>query len=154
MTTVNPTFSRAGRNSLEQLLALMAEFYAGEALPYDEALARKGLDLLFTDESLGRAWFIEVEGECAGYLVLAASFSLEFHGRDAFVDELYVRPAYRGRGLGTHALERAMAECRALGIHALHLEVDHDNPQARALYERLGFVDHDRHLMTKWLLDE
>jgi len=37
------------------------------------------------------------------------------------------------------------------GGAALHLEVDYDNPDGKRLYLRRGFVDHERHLMTKWL---
>jgi ribosomal protein S18 acetylase RimI-like enzyme len=43
------------------------------------------------------------------------------------------------------------SSCRRQGITALHLEVDHDNPDGRRLYLRRGFVDHERHLMTKRL---
>jgi len=38
-----------------------------------------------------------------------------------------------------------------LGISAVHLEVDHTNTVAQALYRKAGFVDHDRYLMTRWL---
>jgi ribosomal protein S18 acetylase RimI-like enzyme len=41
--------------------------------------------------------------------------------------------------------------CRALGISAVHLEVDHNTTSAQALYRKAGFVDHDRYLMTRWL---
>ncbi len=41
--------------------------------------------------------------------------------------------------------------CLAEGIKALHLEVDHTNPRALELYQRSGFVEHKRHLMTRWL---
>jgi GNAT superfamily N-acetyltransferase len=83
--------------------------------------------------------------------VLACGFSLEYRGRDAFVDELYVRPDRRDRGIGSRILDAMEAECRRRGIVALHLEVDHDNPDGRRLYLRRGFADHARHLMTKWL---
>lgn len=43
------------------------------------------------------------------------------------------------------------AACREQGIAALHLEVDHDNEGGKRLYLQRGFVDHPRHLMTKWL---
>jgi ribosomal protein S18 acetylase RimI-like enzyme len=71
-------------------------------------------------------------------------FSVEFGERDAFVDELYVADAARGHGLGSAALQVAEEACREAGIHALHLEVEHANPRARALYERHGYIAHER----------
>ena len=146
-------FQRVASSDGERLLALMREFSGSGGPAFDEDVARRGVRLLLDDERNGCAWFLRAGGETVGYLVLAASFSLEFHGPDAYVDEVYVRDAFRGRGYGTRALERAIEECRAREIAALHLEVDRSNPRARALYEKLGFVDHDRYLMTKWLVE-
>src|SRR5262249_50326298 len=70
---------------------------------------------------------------------------------DAFVDELYVEEAHRGRGAGGLALRLAEDACRAVGVRALHLEVDRENHRARAVYEKAGFEDRDNHLLTKRL---
>ena len=59
-----------------------------------------------------------------GYLVLTIGYSLERGGRDAFIDELYVRAERRGRGLGALAVATAEAAARRLGVRAVHLEVD------------------------------
>jgi ribosomal protein S18 acetylase RimI-like enzyme len=67
------------------------------------------------------------------------------------VDDLYLVPAQRGRGLGRAALERVEAAARELGVRALHLEVERENESARELYRRRGFRDNDRLLMTKML---
>jgi ribosomal protein S18 acetylase RimI-like enzyme len=90
-------------------------------------------------------------GPPVGYLVLGFGYSLEFLGRDAFVDELYVDEAHRGGGLGRRFLQAAERVCRANGVRALHLEVDPSNAVAQALYRSWGFADHDRRLMTRWL---
>jgi ribosomal protein S18 acetylase RimI-like enzyme len=132
---------------------LMREFYSFEHLPFDEPRGRAALGRLLGDPGLGRAWRIEAGGHVAGYLVVTFGYSLEFHGRDAFVDELYLREEFRGHGLGRRAIEVAEAECRASGIAALHLEVERKNTPAQAFYRRMGFADHDRYLMTKRLAD-
>jgi ribosomal protein S18 acetylase RimI-like enzyme len=77
--------------------------------------------------------------------------SLEFGGRDAFIDELYVRPAYRGQGIGTKVLKFADEVCRSAGVQALHLEVERKNVKAQTFYRKVGFQDHDRYLMTRWI---
>lgn len=146
-----PRFALAGAPQEERVLELMREFYEAERLRFDEAVARRVLGELREVPSLGRVYLV-MDGEAvAGYLVLAFGYSLEFHGRDAMVDELYVREPFRGRGLGAACLAWAEEVCRSEGVRALHLEVDHANPRAKRLYHRHGYRDHDRHLLTKWL---
>ena len=133
------------------MLALMQEFYAIEHLRFQVEVARSALRELWSDPALGHVYLIQTGNGAAGYVVLTFGFSLEFHGRDALVDELYVRESHRGQGLGTACLQWLEDVCRADGIHALHLEVDHANLRAKELYHRAGYRDHDRHLLTKWL---
>lgn len=148
---MSASFKPARTSDLETILAMMRDFYELEHIEFAEADARAALAQILSDESLGRVWLIESEAEAAGYLVLTFGFSLEFKGRDAFVDELYLRSGFRGRGLGRRALEVAEAACRGSGARALHLEVKRANAAARELYRRSGFREHDRHLMTKWI---
>lgn len=138
-------------SDIDELLPLMRAFYAGERLPYDEAVLRRALGELWIEPLHGGAWLARVDEEPVGYGVLCCGFSLEYGGRDAFVDELYVRPRWRGKGIGNLLLDALEAGCRSSGVAALHLEVDHGNADGKRLYARRGFVDHDRHLMTKWL---
>jgi GNAT superfamily N-acetyltransferase len=87
-------------------------------------------------------------------MALTFGYSLEFHGRDAIVDGLFLVEGARKRGIGTMALTFMSEECRALGIHALHLEVEHSNEAGLALYGKLGFKAHvSRYLMTRWIED-
>ncbi len=87
----------------------------------------------------------------AGYVILTLDYSFEFRGRDAFIDEPYVGPEFRRRGLGRRAMEFVEEKARALNVNALRLEVDRDNDPAVELYRRTGYADQGRHLMTKWL---
>ncbi|MEA3190098.1 MAG: hypothetical protein QOD77_680 [Thermoplasmata archaeon] len=141
---------RAGPADFDAVRPLVALLHAHEELPpapeTDHALRR-----LLANPRLGRVLVGEDDtGALLGYVVLGFGFSLEFHGTDAFVDELFVLEAHRGHGVGALLMAAAEGECRSIGIHALHLEVTHANPAA-ALYERQGYKRHQRHLMTKWL---
>jgi ribosomal protein S18 acetylase RimI-like enzyme len=136
---------------LEAVLALHRAFFAEDGYTFREEESRANLARLLGDPSLGRLWVMDSEGEVVGYLLLAFGFSLEFRGRNAFVDELYVAPGHRGRGLGKRAIALATDACRELGVRALHLEVERYKEGAQELYRRSGFVDHDRYLMTKWI---
>jgi GNAT superfamily N-acetyltransferase len=139
---------------LEALHAMRREFYADDGSAFADGVARAALAELLAQPAWGRVWVLaddEAGGAPAGFAILAFGFSLEFHGRDAFVDELYLRAPYRGRGLGALALAALEDAAREAGVRALHLEVDPANDRALALYDRWGFRRHARTLMTKWL---
>ncbi|MCP4369735.1 MAG: GNAT family N-acetyltransferase [Deltaproteobacteria bacterium] len=106
------------------------------------------------DPSLGRAWLIYDAHEPIGYVILTLGYSLEYHGRDAFVDELFIKAGHRGQGVGRKVMQFVEAEAGKLGINALHLEVEYANKRAQALYHKMGFEDHKRYLLTKWLEKE
>lgn len=144
-------FARAVADDRDVLLVMMREFYAFEGLAWDGAEASRALDTLLADERLGAVWLVRRAGEAAGYFVLSFGFSLEFRGRFALLDELFLREGHRGGGVGRLAVEQAVRACREEGIHALRLEVEHHNTAAQTFYGRLGFEAHARHLMTRWI---
>ncbi len=145
------SFKVADADDTDALVEMMRDFNAHEAIAFDEREVRAVLAHLFAHDAYGLACLIVLGGEVAGYLVIAFGFSVEFRGRDAFIDELYVKGDYRGRGLGTAAITFAEGVCRERGVRALHLEVERRNTRAQSVYRRAGFADHDRYLLTKWL---
>jgi ribosomal protein S18 acetylase RimI-like enzyme len=148
---VEHTFRLAQGSDADALLALMRGLYEHDRIAFDEAGARAAFSQLLADDRLGLVHLILLGGEVAGYVVLTFGFSLEFRGRDAFVDELFVKKESRGRGAGAAAVRFAEDLCRARGVRALHLEVERSNTRAQDLYRRAGFRDHDRYLLTKWV---
>ncbi len=136
---------------IETLVVFMRDFYKHEALSFDEQPARRALQQVMANPFFGRVFLLEFAGEKVGYTVLTFGFSLEFHGRDAFVDELYLVANHRGRGMGKQVLDFLADVCRAEGIAALHLEVERANTMAQEVYRKQGFKDHDRYLLTKWI---
>lgn len=141
---------RATPADLEALLPLVAEFHAHEGLDTTPEGRRAAMGRLLREPQRGRVVLLERPG-LAGYGVAVLGYSIEFGGIDAFVDELYVRPGHRGKGLGTQLLERLEAEAREAGAAAVHLEVADANAKAQRLYGRRGYRLHDRRLMTRAL---
>lgn len=70
-----------------------------------------------------------VAGFCAFWLVFD-----EIH-----INNLAVRPGFRGHGIGTTLMHHVLAEGKRLGARRATLEVRASNDGARRLYERLGF---------------
>jgi ribosomal protein S18 acetylase RimI-like enzyme len=120
-------------------------------IPFDESAARSAFRQFLSLPAFGRIWLIYHGPALFGYIILTIGFSFEFPGHDAFIDELYIVPAHRRRGLGREAMAFVEQEAREMGVNAIHLEVDCGNDPALELYRRTGYQDRHRLLMTKWL---
>jgi len=135
---------------LLRMMRVLAEQEPGK-IKFDEPAARASFRRLLSLPAFGRAWLLFEESKPVGYIVLTIGFSFEFHGHDAFIDELYVDAAYRRRGFGRQAVAFVEQKAREMGVNALHLEVDRGNEPALELYRPSGYEDDGRFLMTKWL---
>jgi GNAT superfamily N-acetyltransferase len=62
-----------------------------------------------------------------------------------FLGLIFLAPAVRGRGFGTKLLEAVCDHARGHGATALRLAVAQAHPEARRLYDRLGF----RYVVTR-----
>jgi len=147
------SFRLATREDEPVLLRMMRGLAEQEpgAYFFNEPVVREVLRTFLADANLGEAWVLWDGTMVAGYVVLTFGFSFEYHGRDAFIDELYIEPAYRRQGLGRRAMEFIEERARERGVGAIHLEVDEGNIAAEELYRRVGYGDQSRFLMTKWL---
>jgi GNAT superfamily N-acetyltransferase len=140
---------RATSGDIPLLVSLMKDFYAEAKYDLDQARAAAAFSAVIADEQLGYVWIIDAEGHDVGHIVLTLRFAMEFCGRLACLDDLYVKPAWRNRGLATAALREVADLCKKAGLSALTVEVGADNRPARAVYDRIGFVEAaDRRLLT------
>jgi ribosomal protein S18 acetylase RimI-like enzyme len=145
--------STADEPNLLRMMRLLAEQEPGK-IQFDEAAARATLLKFRSLPAFGVIWMVCQGSKPIGYIILTIGFSFEFHGHDAFIDELYIDAGYRRRGYGRQAVEFLEKRAREMGVRAVHLEVDRGNDPAFELYRRVGYEDHDRFLMTKWLVRE
>ena len=115
---------RASPADVSSLVYLMAEFYAESGYELDRENARQSFAALLADEHLGAVWILQSEGpetevEPAGPLVLTLRYAMEYGGMIACLDDLYVRPPFRNRGLATEALADAKQYCLETGVRAM-----------------------------------
>ncbi len=144
-----PVLRRAALQDIPEIMTMMANFHADDRIAWDAEEAQRAIRDLLEHQTYGIFWLVELDNRPLGFLVLTFGFSLEFHGRDAFVDEFYIRPEFRCRGIGTKALEYAADYCAANGIRTMHLEVEDSNPRVHRLYGRKGFADRGYYLLSK-----
>jgi len=143
---------RALHADLDSLLLLMRHMQLEDAWaePFNETFVRKNLSELLHSPLYGVMYLVHDAQTPVAYLVICFDFSLEYRGKGAWVDELFVEPSHRGQGIGTRLLHLAESTSLEHGAQTLHLEVNHGN-RAIELYRSRGFIDHHRYLMTKWL---
>ena len=141
---------------LSQLLDLQQAFYAIDDYPFTRQKAAPVLLHFLQTPSLGIIWIIKKapEDEIIGYLALTYCYSFEFGGNMAFLDEFFLKSAFRRRGLGSQVLKYVLEQAVKLNLLVLHLEAERHNQAGKALYHKFGFHDHDRHLMTKVLIPD
>lgn len=78
-----------------------------------------------------------------GFAELRFRPSLYTGALDAYLEELYVVPERRGRGLGRALLEAAMQHARERGAARIDLNTSETDVAARALYESAGFTNRE-----------
>lgn len=76
-----------------------------------------------------------------GLALLRFRPALWSEGLEAYLQELYVVPARRGRGIGRKLLERSIGFARAAGADGIDLNTGETDTAARALYESMGFTN-------------
>jgi GNAT superfamily N-acetyltransferase len=130
---------------------MMESFYREGSFPWHEGVAR-ALERLLEDPALGRVYLIEHDGTEVGYVAICFGFSLEFQGRDGFVDEIFVVPEARRKGIARAALEHAIELSGRLGVRALHLEAAKGNAHLLRLYASLGFRERPHPFLTRVLV--
>jgi GNAT superfamily N-acetyltransferase len=146
-----PSFRLAAENDVGVLLEMMRKYYAFDGHAFDPDRARIALLTFLREPSFGRAWLICDDSIPVGYIVLTLGYSLEYLGRDAFIDEFYLTESHRGKGWGKRALKFVEDQARTLEVRSIHLEVVRQNAGAKEVYRKSGYADHDHYLMSKWI---
>jgi ribosomal protein S18 acetylase RimI-like enzyme len=143
---MNLQFEPAGQADADALLHMARAFHLEDGHTLDAAGEMAVLQIA-KGEPFARAWIAWLAGEAIGYVVVTLGYSIEYGGRDGFIDDLYLVPAVRGRGYGRQLLRFALSQAAALGIRTLHLEVETANENATRLYRSSGFAPTGRTLM-------
>src|SRR5215469_1465628 len=132
-----PRFEPSTLADLESLLSLMKKMQEADpwSEPFCENTARSNLAQLLQNPAYGIACLVWDSERPIAYLVVCFDDSLEYRGKGAWIDELFVEASRRGQGIGTRLLDLAETLSREHHAQFLHLEVSHGNP-AIELYRR------------------
>jgi len=143
---------RVGRLDIASAAGLLTRFFVEEgfALPDEGLEPRVGTYLSLDHHAL---FLARADGGDVGVVTIEAGYSLEY-GWVAEIEDLYVLPDHRGRGIAKALVERACDHARDDGCSAVLVTVTAEG-QARhdlmGFYGRLGFTDEGRRLMERRL---
>lgn len=142
-------FTPTTPSELPYILKMMEDFYAIDTYPFDPDIWKKNVEHFMSNPHLGRIYTIRQDQDIAGYLVLTFIYSFEYQGLIAFVDELYILPAFQKKGIGQKTMEFIDEKSVELGLKTLLLEIEGHNERALGLYLRNGFEKNKRDLLVK-----
>lgn len=125
----------------EQVLGMMKVFYASDALLIhpEEAVLRRTLQDAIGENPYVEGFALEEEGTLAGYGMVAKSYSTEAGGECVWIEDIYILPQFRGKGIGTGFLQFVQAYFS--GAARIRLEAEPENEKALAVYRAAGFTE-------------
>ena len=136
-------------SDVTMLSTMMIDFYAEADFALSREAAHRTFEHLIQSPERGCVWVLDSDGTPAGFIVLTVAYAMEYGGLRGFVDDLFVRPAFRKRGLGSAALAFVKAHCLATGVRALFVQTGADNDPAQSVYKRAGFTDTGHQLLVQ-----
>lgn len=142
-------FKIYSENNKSDVLKMMTSFNKIDGYDFDLTIGEKNLLEFTSSEMLGRLFLITHKQITIGYIVLSFGFSFEYKGRDAFIDEFYIKEEFRNKGVGKLSMDFIESVSEKLDINAVHLEVEPHNTTANRLYLKKGYKSNDRALLTK-----
>ena len=123
----------------EEVLCMMRTFYASDAVwsnGSDEIFAAD-VDACLSDSPYLEGYVFEDDGVLQGYAMVAKSFSTEFGKPCMWLEDIYVAPEFRDRGMGSAFMSYIQNKYPDA---IFRLEVEPENERAVHVYEKCGFV--------------
>ena len=109
----------------------------GSALPVDDAVSTVKSFISGTME--GEIILAHEGADLVGVCTLTYQPSIRTLGRYGIIQEMYVRPEFRGENLGTKIIETAAAVAKSAGCSIVELGTPPDDERAEKFYRRVGF---------------
>jgi GNAT superfamily N-acetyltransferase len=149
---MNISIDFATAADLEALADLLAELFALESdFRPERDKQLRGLRLILDKPQSGRLFVLRVDREVAGMCNALITVSTAEGRPVLLLEDVIVKAALRGRGLGRRLVEHVLAWAAGAGMARATLLADRDNAAALAFYDRLGFAPSAMRVLRKKL---
>ena len=138
------------RGDFEEVLGMMRVFYASPAVLHkaSDEILRQDIEDCLGDMPFIEGYVFEEEGEIAGYAMVAKGYTREYGGVCVWVEDLYMKPEFRRRGLGSQFFAFLEEEYKGKAVR-FKLEVEEENEAAIEAYQKNGYRISPYYEMTK-----
>lgn len=137
-----------------KVLDMMRSFYDSPAVIHtasNEVLERN-IDACTGDEPLIEGFVFDVDGVIAGYCMAAKNFTTEYGGLCIWIEDLYLLPEYRGKGLAAELFK--FLEAYYPAAVRFKLEVEPENENAVKAYRKSGYKGLGYSIMDKVMIED
>lgn len=121
-------------SDFEQLIALFMELAEFENLP---ERMENSVERMKAEQDYFTSWVVEVEQRIVGYATCFFCY-YTWTGKALYMDDLYVKPDFRGSGIGTQLIRTVIQYAQESGCHKLRWQVSDWNKPAIEFYRKLG----------------
>lgn len=141
-----------GPDDAEVLLTMIAAFHKEIGIETTEEVRQASIAPILQGSPLAVAYIFGPKTAPVGYLIISFGWSLELGGMDGFLDEIWIRPNVRKRGIGQEVLDSVIKALKGAGLKAIHLEVNRDDGATQNLYKGIGFKLREKYALMSRVL--
>ena len=131
---------------IEQMEQFYASPYVLHPIPHDAVV--RNFDEAMRPDAFLEIFILEYEGKRVGFANVTKSYSTEVGGKVIQLEDIYMMPGYRNKGLGREYLKYLEQRFGGL-VKRFRLEVEPSNTVAISLYEKLGYTELNYRQMIK-----
>jgi len=138
------------KEDADEVFRMMKVFYQSPALLHkaSDMVLKRNIENCINQNCYIEGYVFKEQEKIAGYSMVAKSYSTEFGGECIWIEDLYMKPEYRGKGIGTKFFQYLEEIYKDKAVR-FRLEVEKNNQSAIAAYKKNGYQELAYVQMTK-----
>lgn len=130
------------KSNRNEYIKMAEDFYSSSAVSHKipSENFENAFNTALKDDTYIRIYILEYDSITAGYASIAVTYTTEGGGLTLWLDELYIKEQYRGKGLGSELIAYLKTD---VNVKRIRIEITPENSGAERLYKSLDFCNCD-----------